>query len=123
MWALSTPGGEAEGSFLRALQTEYYVEKEEHSDLLSFYPDVRQSVQRTAEFAYLDPVSTFGGFRICMRTTCRFRRLFYHTQHQYAYVSPLPACTVPESWWSHCARIRSTHRTGLGGWRGGVYRK
>jgi hypothetical protein len=42
MWELSTPGGEAEGCFLRAPQTEYYTAKEGNPDLLSFYPDVRK---------------------------------------------------------------------------------
>jgi D-aspartate oxidase len=42
MWELSTPGGEAEGCFLRAPQTEYYTAKEGNPDLLSFYPDFRR---------------------------------------------------------------------------------
>ncbi|KAI0060748.1 D-aspartate oxidase [Artomyces pyxidatus] len=39
MWKLSTPGGEAEGCFLRVPQTEYYLVKQAQPDLLSFYPD------------------------------------------------------------------------------------
>ncbi|KAI9458838.1 nucleotide-binding domain-containing protein [Lactarius psammicola] len=42
MWEMSTPGGEAEGCFLRAPQTDYYAAKEGNPDLLSFYPDFRR---------------------------------------------------------------------------------
>ncbi|KAH9053180.1 nucleotide-binding domain-containing protein [Lactarius vividus] len=42
MWEMSAPGGEAEGCFLRAPQTDYYVAKEENPDLLSFYPDFQR---------------------------------------------------------------------------------
>ncbi|KAH9000765.1 hypothetical protein EDB86DRAFT_3063668 [Lactarius hatsudake] len=42
MWEMSAPGGEAEGCFLRAPQTDYYTPKEENPDLLSFYPDFRR---------------------------------------------------------------------------------
>ncbi|KAH9036564.1 nucleotide-binding domain-containing protein [Lactarius hengduanensis] len=41
MWEMSAPGGEAEGCFLRAPQTDYYATKEENPDSLSFYPDFR----------------------------------------------------------------------------------
>ncbi|KAH9062857.1 nucleotide-binding domain-containing protein [Lactarius vividus] len=42
MWEMSAPGGEAEGCFLRAPQTDYYAAKEENPDLLSFYPDFQR---------------------------------------------------------------------------------
>lgn len=48
MWEMSTPGGEAEGCFLRAPQTEYYAVREENQDLHSFYPDVREFYSITA---------------------------------------------------------------------------
>ncbi|KAI0322962.1 D-aspartate oxidase [Amylostereum chailletii] len=39
MWQLSEPGGEAEGCFLRAPQTELYLVPQPNPDLLSYYPD------------------------------------------------------------------------------------
>ncbi|KAI0251943.1 nucleotide-binding domain-containing protein [Lactifluus subvellereus] len=42
MWGMSAPGGEAEGCFLRAPQTEYYTIKEGNPDLLSFSSDFRR---------------------------------------------------------------------------------
>ena len=42
MWEMSSPGGEAEGCFLRAPQIEYDTVKEGDPDLHSFYPDVRK---------------------------------------------------------------------------------
>ncbi|KAI9444298.1 hypothetical protein H4582DRAFT_2071850 [Lactarius indigo] len=42
MWEMSAPGGEAEGCFLRAPQTNYHAAKEANSDLLSFYPDFQR---------------------------------------------------------------------------------
>ncbi|KAF8265939.1 D-amino-acid oxidase [Lactarius quietus] len=42
MWEMSAPGGEAEGCFLRAPQTEYNAVKDENPDLHSFYPDFQR---------------------------------------------------------------------------------
>ena len=41
MWEMSAPGGQGEGCFIRARQTEYNTVKEGDPDLHSFYPDVR----------------------------------------------------------------------------------
>ncbi|KAI0053121.1 D-amino-acid oxidase [Auriscalpium vulgare] len=41
MWELSAPGGEAEGCFLRAPQTEYYLVPQANPDFLSFSPDFK----------------------------------------------------------------------------------
>ncbi|KAF8271887.1 D-amino-acid oxidase [Lactarius quietus] len=51
MWEMSAPGGEAEGCFLRAPQTEYNAVKEENPDLHSCYPDF-QRLDASA-FAYV----------------------------------------------------------------------
>ena len=81
MWEMSAPGGEAEGCFLRAPQTEYYIAKEDDPDHLSFYPDVHKFylIIRTADFTHLDVVSTLGSFCICICTGGYFRRLFFHS--------------------------------------------
>jgi len=42
MWEMSSPGGEAEGCFLRAPQTEYYASKEGDPNLHSFSPCFRR---------------------------------------------------------------------------------
>ena len=69
MWEMSKPGGEGEGCFLRAPQTEYYTAKEGDPDLLSFSPNVRRKTCGIlAERAYLRLVSTLGTFGICKCT-------------------------------------------------------
>ncbi|KAN0136776.1 hypothetical protein V8E53_005217, partial [Lactarius tabidus] len=56
MWEMSIPGGEAEGCFLRAPQTEYYAVEEGNQDLHSFYPDF-QRVEASAYACVPEAVS------------------------------------------------------------------
>jgi len=56
MWEMSTPGGEAEGCFLRATQTEYYAVREGNQYLHSFYPDF-QRVEASAYACVPEAVS------------------------------------------------------------------
>lgn len=78
MWEMSNPGGEAEGCFLRALQTEYYAIKDRNPDLLSFCPSVRRKSCGLTELAYLHPVSTAGTLSICKRARGYLSCIIFH---------------------------------------------
>lgn len=50
MWALSAPGGEAEGCFLRLSQTEYYDHGRPHPDPLMIMPEVSRHFPEINQF-------------------------------------------------------------------------
>ena len=115
MWAMSAPGGEAEGCFLRVSQTDYFYDgRDVHLDWM---PDVSSFiVVNTLAVSPYMVLSAQASSCGCLDPWCRDRHLIHHVDNRHPSLLQLPSLALSISRWLHRPRRYSAHQPDCRRW-------